>query len=79
MVQVLIISLFTVLATIMIWKRNLAKRQVREACWATVILWGAGALQTAIALHLPISLPTDWISITFEPIYVPIVEWIKGG
>lgn len=66
-------------ATIIILKRNLGRKQIREAIWAVLILWVAAAMQTAISLHLPISLPTDWISIMFEPIYVPIVAWIKGG
>ncbi|MDF2718636.1 MAG: hypothetical protein K0R28_5561 [Paenibacillus sp.] len=66
-------------ATVIIIKRNRAKKQVREAVWATLILWVAAIVQVAIALHLPISLPTDWISVLFEPIYVPIMAWLKGG
>lgn len=66
-------------ATIVIIKRNLARKQIREAVWAVLILWLATIVQAAVALHLPISLPTDWISAVFEPIYVPIMAWLKGG
>lgn len=79
MLDELMIIGFAIGATIVILKRNLAKKQIREATWAVFILWAAAAVQAAIALHLPVSLPTDWISIVFEPIYVPIVAWIKGG
>jgi hypothetical protein len=78
MVHVLIILGCAIVATLVIWRRNSAKGQLREAGWAIVILWGAAALQIAIARHLPISLPTDWITELFEPIYVPIVAWLKG-
>ncbi|QNK58302.1 MULTISPECIES: hypothetical protein [Paenibacillus] len=79
MLHVLIIVACAITVTIFIWRRNRDKGQVREASWAIVILWGAAALQIAIARHLPVSLPTDWISMLLEPIYVPIVAWLKGG
>lgn len=79
MLSVMIISASAIAATIVIWKRNKAKKHIKEAVSAIVILWGAGVIQIAVALHLPISIPTDWISAFFEPIYVPIVKWVKGG
>ncbi|MHA6481377.1 hypothetical protein ACX1C1_05640 [Paenibacillus sp. strain BS8-2] len=79
MLEELLIAGLILIATIVILKRNLAKKQTKEAVWAVLILWAAGCLQAAISLHLPISLPTDWIENVTAPIYVPILAWIKGG
>lgn len=77
--RLIAIFIVSVASTVIVWRRNAAKRQRREAAWAIVILWAGAALCAAVLLHLPITPPTDWISALLAPVYEPIVAWIKGG